>query len=102
MNRRFVIAAEGLTGEQERKVRDYLAEHGAWWHWIDNLWLLSTTTTSEDFGTVNILDAISKLNGDAKVLVFEFPEDIDWAARSKPNRKGKSMSDWLRNAWARK
>ena len=40
--RRFVIAADGLSSEDEEKLRDQIRQLGAWWHWIDNVWLLTT------------------------------------------------------------
>jgi hypothetical protein len=101
MSRRFVIAAEGLSTDQESKVLDFLKKHGAWWHWIDNFWLLSTTIENDDFGTSTIVGFIGDLNENARVLAFEFPEDVDWTARGAANAKGKDMTDWLRETWSR-
>ena len=94
MKRRFVIGIQGMTEAQEKSFRDFLNKHGFWWHWIDNLWLFATNkpalTASE------IRDAAPE---SARTIVLEFPEDITWATRGKPNTQGKKMSDWLESTW---
>jgi hypothetical protein len=62
MNRRFVIGVEGLTKDQERELRDYLASLGAWWHWIENLWFLSSKKEDEAISTEAIRDRITDIN----------------------------------------
>jgi len=102
MNRRFVIGVEGLTPKEQGKLREFLRAHGAWWHWINNLWLLSTTSDDEGLSVEQIRDQITKINRKARSIVFEFPEDITWAGSGKKNLKGKTMFDWLKTTWARK
>jgi hypothetical protein len=100
MRRRFVIAAEGLTDEQETEFRTYIKTKGAWWHWIANFWLL--TTTDQKLNTAEIRDQLKTLNGDVTTVVFEFPEDVDWATFGKKNASGKEMTEWLKESWAKK
>lgn len=100
MRRRFVIAAQGLTSEQETKLREYLASHGAWWHWISNFWLL--TGTDIKVTTADIRNHIKSLNADVRTVVFEFPEDTDWASLGKKNDAGKDMTDWIKNTWGKR
>lgn len=98
MRRRFVIGVDALDDEQEAKFRAFLDEKkGAWWHWIENLWLL--TTKDPTITAAEIRDNISKLSPTARVLVFEFPEDITWAATGSKNSKGKKMTDWIKSPW---
>jgi hypothetical protein len=101
MNRRFVIAVEGLTPEEQDKLRQFLAAHGAWWHWIDNFWLLSITSGDENISVSLIRERIKEINYDTRAIVFEFPEDISWATLGRMNAKGRSMADWLRSTWAK-
>jgi hypothetical protein len=102
MNRRFVICVEGLSRAEQNKLREFLRAHGAWWHWIDNFWLLSLRSDDDDdLEVVQIRDEIRKINRDARSIIFEFPEDIAWAGSGKKNAKGKSMFKWLKSAWAR-
>ena len=97
MRRRFVIGVEGLDKDQERRFREYIAKFGPWWHWIDNLWLL--TTKREDVTAKDIRDHARELASSARVVVIEFPEDITWATGGARNSSGKAMSEWLLSPW---
>lgn len=97
MRRRFVIGVEEFDKDQERRFREYIAKVGAWWHWIDNLWLL--TTKRADVTATDIRDYALELNPAARVVVLEFPEDVTWAASAARNRAGKSMSEWFLSPW---
>ena len=101
MNRRFVIAVDGLTSEEQDKLRQFLAARGAWWHWIDNFWLLTITSGDEDISVRSIRDSIKEINQNTRAIVFEFPEDIGWATLGRKNAKGRSMADWLKSTWAK-
>jgi hypothetical protein len=101
MNRRFVIGVEGLTPEEQLTLREFLRAHGAWWHWIDNLWLLSTISDDKELTVEQIRDRIKEINRTALSIVFEFPADIDWAGSGKRNARGKTMFEWLKTTWTR-
>jgi hypothetical protein len=97
MRRRFVIAIDALDGEDERRFQEYIRTLGAWWHWIGNVWLLTTKDESVKAGEIR--DKIIELKPKARVVVFEFPEDITWAASGNKNSAGKKIADWLRSPW---
>lgn len=97
MMRRFVIGIDALNDEQEAEFRRYIASKGPWWHWINNLWLM--TTTDDDITAAQIRNKILNINQAARIVVFEFPEDITWATSSTKNAKGKRLSDWLKSPW---
>lgn len=97
MRRRFVIGIDSLDEAQQKQFREYIGPKGAWWHWIENLWLL--TTKNETITAEQIRDKIQSINGNARVVVFEFPEDITWAASSSRNAAGKNLYDWLVKPW---
>jgi hypothetical protein len=100
MKRRFVIAVEGFTATQDVALRDYLASKGAWWHWIDNFWLL--TTNRSDVSVEEIRDQLKTIKNDVdSAVVFEFPEDITWASFARKNAAGKVMTAWLKDSWAK-
>jgi hypothetical protein len=88
---------DGLDASQEKQFREYIGTKGAWWHWIDNLWLM--TTANESASATDIRDAIQKIKPTARVVVFEFPEDITWASSANKNAQGKKISDWLKSPW---
>ena len=99
MRRRFVIGVDELDPSQEIQFRDYIKDYGAWWHWIDNMWLM--TTQKESISVEQIRDKLLSINPEARILVFEFPEDIDWACSVSSNSKGKTMSQWLVDPWGK-
>jgi|SRR5450759_2302786 hypothetical protein len=101
MKRRFVIAADKLTSEQDKELRDFLHEFGGYWHWIDNFWLLAVDG-EEDISAAKIRDKVRALNEDSRVMVLEIGADIDWAGSGKRGARGKDQHDWLGGTWADK
>jgi hypothetical protein len=98
MTRRFVIGVESLTPEQEEKFRKFLdRSNSGFWHWISNFWLIATDDRKIDAS--EIVDAIKKINPDARAIAIEFPADLDWATLGKKNAKGQTMSGWLEKVW---
>lgn len=98
--RRFVIGLSGVTADQENQFRDYVArEVGSWWHWIDGLWL--ATTRSGGPKASDIRDKANKIAPGCRCVVFEFPEDITWAATETTGRSGRRMADWLHEPWGK-
>ncbi|TGS13735.1 hypothetical protein EN852_014885 [Mesorhizobium sp. M2E.F.Ca.ET.209.01.1.1] len=92
-----MIGIDSLDADQEKQFRDYIGPKGAWWHWIENLWLL--TTKKDNVSAKEIRDKVRAINPTARVVVFEFPEDITWAASSSTNASGKKLADWLNTPW---
>jgi hypothetical protein len=101
MTRRFVIAADKLTAEQDKAFKDFLHEFGGYWHWIDNFWLLAVEG-EEDISAGKIRDKIRAINNDSRSLVLEVGADIDWAGVGKKNAAGRNQHDWLKETWATK
>src|SRR6202521_573468 len=97
MRRRFVIGVGELDQDQERRFREYLAKLGPWWHWIGNIWLL--TTTKDGTTAADLRDKLSELNASARVIVFEFPEDLDWATTGTKNAHGRGIEEWILSPW---
>jgi hypothetical protein len=100
MKRRFIIGIDGISAENITKVHNYFNKHGFWWHWIGGLWLFVTRDTK--LTTTSIDDAINELetSPNARTFVMEIHEDISWTTRGKKNKKGRDMSDWLKETWA--
>src|SRR6185369_12616702 len=99
MIRRFVVAVEGLTPQEVKTLNDYLHEFGAYWHWIDNFWLL-VVTQEREVSASKIRERIAQMNGKARSLVLEVGEDIDWSGRGSPRTDGKNQHDWLARNWS--
>lgn len=98
MKRRFLISVSGLSDDETTQLRNYIKSKFAWWNWIPNFWLL--TTSSDALKCEMVRDKICEINSSAKCLVMEIPLDLDWAYNGTANKDGKTMGDWLRSAWA--
>ena len=95
--RRFIVAIDGMTKEEERKFIEWIRSEGfGWWHWISNLWLL--TSRSEETSAKKIRDQIGELSDHRHNLVIEIPEDIDWQGYGPSNEK-RNMFNWLKTTW---
>ena len=97
MKRRFVIGAEGLTKDAERKMVEFFREKKlAWWHHISNFWLVydvSDTITAQE-----LRDAIVKLRPTGNpVLVLQIPQSSTWSGM-RPSTKT-DMFDWIEKSW---
>jgi hypothetical protein len=58
--KRFVMAAGGMSSEDEKKVIAFFRENGAsWWKWIENFWLI--VDRKETLSTVKIRDFVHDL-----------------------------------------
>jgi hypothetical protein len=100
MRRRFVIGVDPLNVGQELRFREYIKKQGgSWWHWVGNFWLI--TTKDNDLSAEQIRDKILEINPTARVVVFEFPEDITWAASASTNARGAMITDWLKDPWGK-
>lgn len=100
MKRRFLVSVSGLSDSETNQLREYLRKGFAWWNWIPNFWLL---TTSSDSLTCEIIrDKIHEISSSSECLVMEIPGDIDWAYRGSANKQGKTMGEWLQTTWAEK
>jgi hypothetical protein len=99
MKRRFVVAADKLSTEQEKEFRRFLTQFGGFWHWIDNFWLLAVGG-EEDISVAQIRDKVHAINPASRIIVLEVGNDVDWAGRGKKNSAGKNQHDWLKTTWA--
>ena len=100
MKRRFLIATQGMTLEQQAKVTNRVRDRGfGWWHWIDEFWLL--TTSSTDVTAVSLRDELTAIAPATRTLVMEIPEDISWAGRDGIGQKNE-IFDWLKATWVDK
>lgn len=102
MKRRFVIGIDGETSQDVSSILNYIDELDcAWWHWIDNFWLL--TTRDNDLKVSAIRDKIKKICGKKNVVVLEV-NNITWATfgpqSDDSSSKSKSFSKWIRDTWS--
>jgi hypothetical protein len=95
--KRFVIATDPLTPDQEKALTQFASQY-LWWHWLPNLWLLKDEAGTLKVATIR--DQLSAMDQTLRCIVMEV-EEKDWAARSSPDSKGNNMVDWIRAHWDR-
>jgi hypothetical protein len=97
MKRRFIVAVSGLDkGDQDAFVKFIREKSMGWWHWIDDVWLLTDRT--ESVTTTEIRDHLKALNSSRRCMVFEVPEDKTWSGFG-PNKPPQDMFHWIKNTW---
>lgn len=95
MTRRFSLATDPLTPEEEKSLKEKL-KGLAWWHWLPNYWLIIDT---KDENTVNsIRDILFNINKTKRCIVLKIDKST-WSALSKKDAKGTDMCDWIKNDW---
>ena len=98
--RKFVVCIDGETPEDVSAILDYNEEQGlGWWHWIDNIWLL--TTNKKQITVGELRDKFMDLTGDKTVAVIEV-KSVTWATYRPTGKVGsKSISKWIEDHWSK-
>jgi hypothetical protein len=97
MKRRFVVGITGLSSDDQTKFVEFLRKEGmGWWHWIDEVWLI--TSRSESVSAEQIRDYLHGLKTGTRCVVFEIDEDKSWAGFG-PNKAPQDMFAWLKTTW---
>lgn len=98
MTKRFIVATDPLTPDQEKIFHQKLLPAG-WWHWLPNFWLIRDNTDS--LTAASIRDSLRNINGSARCLVLEV-DPITWAALTKKDQHGRGMAQWITDHWSSK
>ncbi len=95
MTRKFIVLVdEEFTKEQRDKITNYFKGKYAYWHWIGNAWLL---TTSRDTDTVtSIRDELMEIVKRGVIVVLNVSESSGWSAFGN-----KKKFEWLHNNWSK-
>ena len=96
MAKRFVIATDPLTADQEKALKDVL-DSAIWWHWLPNFWLVKDGSESLTAGEIR--DAVKRISPIARTFVVEV-DSITWAALTKKDSKKRDMASWLHEYWS--
>ena len=101
IRKRYIVAISKRTLEEDQTFIAFLKdEKVGWWHWMDNLWLI--TTSKEHFTASYIRDKIIELYESDRILVIELKDGKDTWSGKGPNSEDKNMFKWLKTAWKRK
>ena len=97
MKRRFIVCIDEETSEDVSSFIKYAREQGfGWWHWISNVWLLTTHKPEVKAGQIR--DEARKITGDKSVVVLEV-QPVTWRTFGPTGEK--SIAKWIRDSWSK-
>lgn len=96
MTRKFVLATDPLTAEQEKSLADKLSP-AVYWHWLPNFWLI--VDKSETLTASAINKFIAEITDRSRRCLVTQVEAQRWAAQTRKDDKGNDMADWIRRNW---
>lgn len=97
MKKRFIVAVDSSTPEQEQAFREWIAGRG-WWHWLNNFWLIADS--SGEMTASEILDRVRGCYPNVDCVVLELrPDGTDTWAAFGPYSDKRNMFNWLRRNW---
>lgn len=99
MKKRFIVIIESSTKEQDDAFLAWIDDqHLGWWHWFQNVWLLSNPSGHLTASTVR--DKIDEYFPRKDTLVIELKEGegTTWSGFGPKSEKG-NMFAWLKRNW---
>lgn len=98
MKKRFVVALNSSTVEQDRQFVEWLHGPYGYWHWLKNLWLISDSA-----GVLTAADIRTKTNeiyGNVHKLVLELRSDgtDTWSGLGSGSAE-RNMFKWIHENW---
>jgi hypothetical protein len=97
MKRRFIVAIDGMTDQQESTFISYIQNQGlGWWHWIGNFWLL--VSIDKKLNADEIRDKLLEIVPEKYSLVLEVHNSISWYGFGL-NKPPKDMFNWIKETW---
>lgn len=100
MSRRFVVAVNTLTTEQDQSFAQALsASDLAWWHWIQNFWLV--IDPNNQFTPESLRDHLGTVMPGRFSFVMEVKPTGSWAGFG-PTGDQINMTQWIEKDWLAK
>lgn len=103
MRKRYIVALDSHTKEQNQKFKDFINENSlGWWYWINGFWLL--TDPKGAFTARQLRDKLGIIYPEVRKLIIELrgsPDDDTWSGYG-PNTENKNMFNWLITTWPKK
>ncbi|SRR6266705_5348567 len=98
MKKRFVLALDQASQEQQEDFRKYVIGAGLnWWHWIPGLWLLIDYRGQ---WTAELLrNKATQFYPGATIFIVELGENVDTWAGFGPSTGDQNMFPWLFDNW---
>ncbi|OOF38986.1 hypothetical protein BKK50_11185 [Rodentibacter rarus] len=96
MVKKFIILVdEDFNKEQRNAITNFFKGKYAYWHWIGNVWLITTKNETDTVNTIR--DELIKLTNRGAILVINASESSGWAAFGQ-----KKKFTWMHNSWSKK
>ena len=100
MSKRYIVALDSSTIEQNDAMKDFVRENGlGWWYWINDFWLL--TDPREKFSASEIRDVVGKTHPKTECLVIELNDYGDTWSGFGPKSEYRNMFTWLKKTWSK-
>ena len=98
MKKRFVVAVDKSTPEQDQAFREWVSGSYGWWHWISSMWLI--VDLNGILTAMAIRDKVNECYPGVTTFVVEIREDgsTTWSGFG-PKAEERNMFTWIRNNW---
>jgi len=101
MSNRYLVAVSSSTKPQNDSFIDFINSHGlAWWHWIDNFWLIVDRAGKLD--VEKLREGVGNSFPGVHHLVIEQNANGDIWAGFGPKSEERNMFKWLHETWSKK
>jgi hypothetical protein len=94
--KRFVIAAKTSTSSDAIKISDLFRPRFAWWHWIDNVWLV--VDKKDQLTPQTIRDMIGVAVPGTHLIVLQVESGGTWSGFGLKTPT-KDMFKWIKEHW---
>ena len=92
MSRSFLVGVSELSVDKQGAIIERLRKEGhGWWHWISDVWFLSTA--SEELTANDIYDLFKEHTENANMVVMEF--DCKHLVTYGPNTQDRKFAQWF-------
>jgi len=99
MKKRYIVCVSNSEKIQDEEYINYLRKKGlAWWHWIDNVWLLCDNTGHSS--VTEIRDSTKTIFKNGNNLILEISANGDTWSGFGPNTPDKNMFKWIQDNWS--
>lgn len=97
MSKRFAALLANCSKEEEDAVTQYVKNKFGWWHWLPNVWLISTST---DLTARKLRDDLQQIVPKKHMLILELSDTgHDTWSGFGPATDEQNMFAWIRKYW---
>jgi hypothetical protein len=101
VTKRFIVAVDSSTKEQNDAFREYVKAIAPqrWWHWLEDLWLLVDVTGK--INAAQLRDKATEVYLTENIMVFELSSTghDTWAGYG-PQTTDRNMFNWIEKYWS--